>query len=133
MRPASLRDFAQAALTRALGRLFEVSGEARYREAALRAARALSTFADAGSGLLYVSTADPAAVGVFARRPRPFAHNVLAARALLLVGRLAGDAGLRAQGLRVLQGLSTPEAIDNEGRATGEYLLALAEAGVLAG
>lgn len=77
--------------------------------------------------LLWVHTPDAAAVGIFARREKPFAHNVLAARFLLSLG----DAAEKQRARKILLALSLPATLDAQGRMLGEYLLALDEAGAL--
>lgn len=133
----SLRFLADAAaLGRGLAELGRL-GEARYRIAAERVVAAMwQRFHDPQSSLLWVSTIDPGAAGVFARRERPFGHNVLAARALLAVAALPGVTESNKQILKtraraVLVALATPERLSSQGRVLGEYLLALAEAGLL--
>ena len=120
----------QAGLGRGLARLAQVTGSKRYRRAAVRIAkRMLKTLDDARTDALYASTEDPAAAGVFAKRRRPFTHNVLAARFLGALAKLTGDAAYATQGLRILAAVSTPAAIDQQGRMIGAYLLALDDCG----
>lgn len=137
---SSLRFLADSAsLTWGLARLGELHPQsaARYREPTERIAAALwQRFYDAESGLLWVSTPDPGAAGVFARRERPFAHNVLAARALASLARRADVAEpnrrlYKKRALGLLAALATPERFSAQGRFLGEYLLALAEADAL--
>lgn len=120
-----------AALGHGLARLAEVSGEAGYREAAVRIAAAMDRdLGDPERGAWLASTPDPAAAGVFARRERPVAHNVLAARLHGALYRLTGDEAHRERGRRGLAGLATPAALAGQGRMVGELLLALDELGV---
>lgn len=127
-----------AALGRALAQLGARTKESRYQQAARNIASAmLRLFGTASSAqdsaldgerwLLWAHTPDPAAVGVFARRERPFAHNVLAARFLLALG----DSQWKQRAQRILAGLAKPQTLDDQGRLIGEYLLALDEAGSL--
>jgi uncharacterized protein len=120
-----------AALGRALALLAEVTGEARYREEAVKIAEAMLRDMSEPSGALLERTADPDAAGVFARRDRPFVHNVAAARLLAALSRLTGAASWNDRALRVLAAISTPRLLDQQGRLVGAYLLALDEAGVL--
>jgi hypothetical protein len=135
---SSLRFLADAAaLALGLARLGELTGAARYREAAERITAALwRKLYDPASGLLWVSTPDPGAAGVFARREQPFAPNVLAARTLAALSRAPGTAEpnrrlYRQRALGILAALATPERLSAQGRFLGEYLLALDEAGAL--
>ncbi|MFO0576778.1 MAG: DUF255 domain-containing protein [Polyangia bacterium] len=139
---SSLRFLADgAALALALARLGQqagaMAGAIRYREAAERITATLwRTLYAPSSGLLWVSTNDPGAAGVFARREQPFAANVLVARALAALSRAAGVPEpsrrlYRQRALGLLAALATPERLSAQGRILGEYLLALDEAGAL--
>ncbi|WP_050434584.1 thioredoxin domain-containing protein [Chondromyces crocatus] len=115
-----------AGLGLGLARLAERTGEASYREAAVRIAAALDRdFTDPGSGAWMASTPDPAAVGVFARQERPISPNALAARLQAALHRLTGDEAYRERGRRALAGLATPAALAAQGRMLGELLLAM--------
>jgi uncharacterized protein YyaL (SSP411 family) len=143
-----------AALGRGLALLAARTREPRYLAAARRVAEAmLRRFAIAANDLpkeesadarwlLWGHTTDPAAVGVFARRERPFSFNVLAARFLISLANAETGAGsgaasgthaatLRLRARAILAALSAPQTLDNEGFMLGEYLLALDEAGAL--
>jgi hypothetical protein len=121
-----------AALGRALALLAKQTGEARYREAALRVGeRLLQDFAAPEGGAFYEATPDADAVGVFARRERPFVQNVGAARFLAALHALTGEVAWRDRGREVLAGISTPLRIAAQGRLIGEYLLAADELGVI--
>ncbi len=120
-----------AALGRGLAKLARVTSDAKYRAAALSiAARMKDNFADLEGGAYFASIVDPAAAGVFARRTKPFAFNVLAARFYAELAQLTGDASWREQGKAVLAGISAPSALAEQGRMVGPYLLALEELGV---
>ncbi|TKD06403.1 DUF255 domain-containing protein [Polyangium fumosum] len=120
-----------AGLGRALVRLFEVTQNAAYREAALRIADAMEkTLLDTTTGAYFAHTNDPSAVGVFARRERPFASNTLAARFLAGLGRITGDQAFGARAKRTLGAIASPRGVAEQGRMVGEFLLALDEAGV---
>jgi hypothetical protein len=122
-----------ASLGRALALLAERSGEASYREAALRIAAAMERdFADPATGALWAHTRDPAAAGVFARRAQPVAQNILAARFLAALAHLTGDTAFRDRGRKLLAAVATPRAIDGQGRMIGELLLALDDLGLVA-
>jgi uncharacterized protein YyaL (SSP411 family) len=120
-----------AGLGRAYARLAEATGDARWQRAAERIATwMLDALADSESAAFFAHTVDPDASGVFARRRRPFDHNVLAARFASALARVNGDVALRERALRTLAAISTPAALDEQGRMLGAYLLALDEAGV---
>jgi len=113
-----------AALGFGFARLAAVSGDVHHAWAANRiAAVMVESFADPRGGALFDSTPDPAAAGVFAKRQKPFVHNVVAARLLAAVGE-------KERGLAVLAGVSSTAKIDAEGAWVGEYLLAARELGV---
>ncbi len=116
-----------AALGRALVRLFELTREPSYLAAAQRIVAGLEPLFDASSGAYFAHDADPDAAGVFAARRHPFEPNVRMARFLGELANATGDAhyGLRAR--TVLAAVSTPAALDAQGRLLGEYLLALRE------
>jgi hypothetical protein len=93
-------------------------------------------FFDAKSGLLWVSTVDPAASGVFARREHPFAHNTLAARFLAALAAAPGVAPAqralyRTRARALLAALGTPSQFAAQGRLLGEYVLAVDEVGAM--
>lgn len=112
-------------------RLAEVSGEAPYREVAVKIAAALERkFADAKSGAYFAKSLDPSAAGVFARRDRPFDHNVTAARFLAALARLNGDSAPRDRARRALAAILTPRSLTERGRMVGPVLLALDDVGV---
>lgn len=128
-----------AALGRGLVLLSVATHDARYRLAAKQiAATMLRSFSGSPaelqpheprdlSLLLWANTHDPGAIGVFARRQRPFDANVLAARFLLALG----DAPSRERARKLLAALSSPSNLADRGFMLAEYLLALDEAGVL--
>jgi uncharacterized protein YyaL (SSP411 family) len=121
-----------AALGRALAVLARVTGEARYREAAEQVARKMmEDFASAEGGALHEMTPDSDAVGVFARRERPFVHNVAAARFLAALHVLTGDATWRERGRELLAAVATPRTLADQGRMLGDFLLAADELGVV--
>ncbi len=126
-----------ASFGRALARLAEVlhpDGEgAPYRAAALAVAAAMTRdLADEATGAFWDRTPDPAAAGVFARRTRPFLHNVMAARFFAALGRITGDPAWNDRARRALAAVCTPRALDERGRMLGELLLALDEVGAVA-
>ena len=120
-----------ASLGHALVRLAEVSGEASYRDTAGKIAVAMERdFADAKTGAYFARSQDASAAGVFARRDRPFAHNIMAARFLAALTRATGDVAPRDRARRALAAALTPRALTERGRMVGELLLALDEASV---
>ena len=120
-----------ASFGRALARLAEVSGEASYREAAVKIAASLERdFADPKTGAYFAKSLDPSAVGIFARRSRPFDSNLAAARFLATLARVTGDTVHRDRARRALAAALTPRSLTERGRMVGELLLACDEAGV---
>jgi hypothetical protein len=120
-----------ASFGRACARLAEVSGEASYREAALKIAAAMERdFADPKTGAYFAKSLDPSAVGVFARRSSPFDPNLAAVRFLAALGRVTGDLGHRDRARRALAAQLTPRSLTERGRMVGELLLAFDEAAV---
>jgi hypothetical protein len=116
----------------ATARLAEVTGEASYRDAAVKIAAAMERdFADPPSGGYFAKSLDLAAAGVVARRDRPFDPNIAAARFLAALTRVTGDAAHRDRARRALGAALTPRSLTERGRMIGELLLALDEAGVL--
>jgi hypothetical protein len=130
--PTGPRYLADAAdLGRAFARLAALTGEASYRTAALQIAAAMDRdLGSPDSGAFWAHTPDPDAAGVFARRDRPFAPNVGAARFLAALARTTGDQTHRERGKKALAAVFTPAAIEGRGRQVGELLLALDDLGV---
>ncbi len=138
--PQAVRYLADAAaLGRGLVLLHGATGDARYlnfarrigdnllRSFAVQATDAMPADGSVARDLLWASTKDPAAIGVFARRQQPFDANVQAAR--FLIG--LGDATSRSRAARILAGLSTASRLADQGYVLGEYLLALDDLGSL--
>lgn len=115
----------QAWMLRAELALYEATGEARWKELALTTARFLLDHLALPDGGFAAHTEDPAAVGELARRRRPLVENAVAARALLRLHRLEGDAHWRdaAEGALTFD----EAALRNAGRTVGELALALDE------
>jgi uncharacterized protein YyaL (SSP411 family) len=128
---AAVRYLADAAsFGRGLSRLAEVTGEDVYRQAAIRVARAMiKDFEDGATGAFWAHTPDPAAAGVFARREKPFIHNVMAARFLGVLAKVSDDPSWRDRGRRTLAAISSPRSLAERGRMVGDYLLALDDVG----
>lgn len=116
-----------AAFGRGLLRLYSVTHDAKYRAAAERIAKGLEALFDPALGAYFAHDADPDAAGVFATRRHPFEHNVQMARFLDALFETTDDAAYRARAQVVLASISTPAALDAQGRLLGEYLLALSE------
>ena len=117
-----------AAFGLAMMHLHRVTNDVVWRERAEKTAKALEErLLDPATGALWAHTDDTAAVGVFARRQRPFVGNVLAAR---LCAALGGE--FRARAGRILAAISTPRTVVDQGRMIGEYILALDDAGMIA-
>jgi len=114
-----------AAFGLGLARLYEATGDPRWRAEAERIADfILADLVDEASGGLFASTVDPDAVGVFATRRIPFEDNVMALR---FFARLEPTPRLRTAIGRILRAISTPDEIKARGRMLGDYLLALEE------
>jgi hypothetical protein len=123
----------QASMGFALARLAEVTKDARYEGAAKKVADAMvKDLADPESGALFDRSIDPAAAGVFARRARPFIHEILAVRFLTALGRVTGDAAWTDRAKKLLVATCTPKELDERGRMVGDVLLALDDLGQIA-
>ncbi|MEO8902832.1 MAG: DUF255 domain-containing protein [Polyangiaceae bacterium] len=116
-----------AAFGRGLLRLYSVTHDAKYRSAAERIAKGLEPLFDPVRGAYFAHDADPDAAGVFSTRRHPFEHNVQMARFLNALFEATADASYRARAQVVLASISTPAALEAQGRSLGEYLLALSE------
>jgi len=121
-----------AALGHGLARLHEETGRGRYRDTAERIATYLeANLRDETSGAFWAHTQDPNASGVFARRRRPFAANVRAARLFAALHRITQSRRYLDRSREVLAGVAG--GVQEQGRMIGEYLLALDEAGIALG
>ncbi|MEM7609002.1 MAG: DUF255 domain-containing protein, partial [Myxococcota bacterium] len=118
-----LRD--QAYAIRALLRLYEVSAESRYREAAERAADFVLAELQAPRGF-YGHTEDPAAFGALAERRAPIAENGVLARGFLELARRSGESRF-AEGADHALGVASLASLRREGRRIGDYLLGAEE------
>jgi hypothetical protein len=120
-----------AAFGYALMRLFEVTHDGKYRDAADKIVSLFEQeLLDPSTGALFGSTKDPDAVGVFSQRRVPFEENVMAVRLcvkLALVGREERRLAYVSLAERVLEGVARPEQIRGQGRMIGGFLLALEE------
>lgn len=124
-----LRD--QVHIGRALLALHRVTADPAWLDRARDLADAVLTALRDPSGAFLVSTADPAAIGVFADRRRPIDENGLAARFLIELHRTldhrTDTPDYLGAARTALLAVSDPAAIAAEGRQIGEYLLALDE------
>jgi hypothetical protein len=119
-----------ASLGRACAMLYEATHDAHYRDAAVHIeARMVETLLDPATGAFFEHTVDSDAEGAFQRRQHPFRPNVLAARFLAALGSITGKKTYGDLGRRALAAVSTPVALDDQGRILGSYLLALDELG----
>jgi uncharacterized protein YyaL (SSP411 family) len=110
--------------------LYEATHDAHYRDAAVHIeARMVETLLDPATGAFFEHTVDSDAEGAFQRRQHPFRPNVLAARFLAALGSITGKKTYGDLGRRALAAVSTPVALDDQGRILGSYLLALDELG----
>jgi uncharacterized protein len=116
-----------ASFGRALLRLFAITGDAKYLATARRIVQGLEPLFDPDTGAYFAHDLDPDAAGVFAARRHPFEFNVRMARFLGALFEATGEAGFRARAQTVLAAISTPAALDTQGRLLGDYLLALGE------
>lgn len=118
-----------AALGFGLAHLYTVT----HDDAVLAATKRIADFMlrelyDARGGGFYASTPDPAAVGVFAVRRKPPEDDVMAARFLARLGKLAPDARYADAIASTLAVVARPEVVDARGRFVGDLLLAIDEA-----
>jgi hypothetical protein len=121
-----------AAFGHALTRLYLVTHDPRYLAAAERIDVGLAPLFDSTVGAYFGHDPDPDAAGIFTARRHPFEHNVRMARFLSALSDATGDSNFRLRARALLAALSTPKALDAQGRLLGEYLLASWEAGVRA-
>lgn len=82
---------------------------------------------DPRGGGFYASTPDPGAVGVFALRRKPFEDDVMAARFLGRLGKLASDPRYAEAIATTLAIVTRPEEVQARGRFLGDLLLAIDE------
>jgi uncharacterized protein YyaL (SSP411 family) len=119
-----------ASLGHALVTLYDLQGQRRFLEAALRIADALERdFGSTPAGAYFAATVDSEAVGVFAERRVPFEPNVSAVRLLTALARHEPTRRARAESL--FAAISMPAALSKQGRMLGGYLLAADDLGLL--
>jgi uncharacterized protein YyaL (SSP411 family) len=105
---------------------------ASHDPATLAAAQHIADFLfhdlyDARGGGFYGSTPDPGAVGVFALRRKPLEDDVMAARFLERLGKLAPDARYADAIATILAIVTRPQGVESRGRFVGDVLLAIDE------
>jgi uncharacterized protein YyaL (SSP411 family) len=113
-----------------LARLAEVTKKPEYATWATSLADFLvKDLSDEEGGGFFESPADPAAVGVFARRRVPFEENVMAIRALAKLAHAEPETRERYGKAidRALRRVSEPKEIKARGRMIGDFVLALEE------
>jgi hypothetical protein len=128
----------QAAMGRALLGLHRITGDPRWRDAAVRLGEFVLARLRAPDGAFYAHTEDSNAVGVFARRRVPVAENGRCARFLVELARLVDgddDDATRylAAARAAVVALGTPQRLGPAGKRVAPYLLAaeaLAASGV---
>ncbi|WP_394823908.1 DUF255 domain-containing protein [Pendulispora albinea] len=112
-----------AAFGYALVRLYKVDRDASTLEAAKRIASfAVTELLDRNEGGFFAHTEDPAAVGVFRLRRKPFSENVLMLRFLHELTKLAPDPAHTRALDKSVRYLTEPERIKDAGRFIGDYL-----------
>jgi uncharacterized protein YyaL (SSP411 family) len=125
-KPIFLAD--NAAMAWALVRLYEVTHEREWLDGATRVLAWLKRNLTDASGGFFASTPDGNAVGVFAKRRKPFEENVLTLRAMARVARASGtEDEWRSVVAGALRVVATPDAIRDRGRMLGDFLLAIEE------
>ena len=84
---------------------------------------------DARGGGFFASSKDPAAVGVFAVRRKPFEDNVVMLRVLAKLSKAFPDRAQKYKRAiqRTLRAIATADKIHDRGRMIGDFLLALDE------
>ncbi len=107
------------------------SDTARVAQAARIVDVLLRELQDERGGGFFAHGKDPAAVGVFASRLKPFEDNVAMLRVLARLARaLPADAAKYRRAIdRTLRAIATPDAIKERGRMVGDFLVALDELG----
>jgi uncharacterized protein YyaL (SSP411 family) len=125
----------QVAMAEALLALFEATADLRWRDEAIATVgRLRATLFDDVTGAFFARTLTGAEVGVFAERRRPFELSVRASRLLLRLSHYSdlqhvdGLATWRDDALKGLKAFADPDALKAQGRAVGDYLLALEDA-----
>ncbi len=117
----------QIAMGNAFVELYETTGDAKWRTFAATCARNMvSALWDEGRGAFLAHTVDERTPALDVRSP--MRANAEAARLVMKVGRLEGDAELTKKGERALRTFAAPAIVSQEGRIVGEYLLAVEEA-----
>ena len=110
--------------------LHHVTGDPRWRDAAVEVAEFMLAELVAPGGGFYAHDEDPAAVGVFAQRRVPLPENALAAQFLVeLHGIVDGDGSVASPWLEharaTLLAIADANEIAARGKVVGRYLIAL--------
>jgi uncharacterized protein YyaL (SSP411 family) len=114
-----------AEMARALFALHQVTGDARYVLRLHELVRyTIDTFEDREHGGFFAHTPDPEAVGALAVVPKSATDNARFARLLLWLSRLDSDEALHATAERTLLAAGGKDALREQGRDIGDYLLA---------
>ncbi len=117
---------AQPYFGHALVDLYRVTGETRYRDAAVRIADAMiSNLADPASGGFYATTQTD--TDALVPREEPFYDNLAAARFLLAVSVDSRDDDHRAAAEAALRRVAQPESIRRRGPRVADLALAISE------
>ena len=118
----------QVAMGRAFLALSDATGDGAWTYSAEALAATLrERFEDAEGGGFWSHTEERGASGVLAERLKPFDENALAARFLVRLSHTTGDERWRASAEKTVRALADPALLDDQGRAVGNYLLALDE------
>ena len=117
------------AVGRACLALSQATGETAWRDEAVRLALDLRRlFGDGLRGGFFGTTVDPAAVGVFRGRQKPFETNASAARFLLALAEATGDRAHREAALGAIAAAAAPGVPEAFGPRAAALLLAVEEA-----
>ncbi len=118
----------QVAVGRAFLALAESTGEHEWIDRSVTLAmHVLDALGGESPGALFAHTGDPAAVGVFAERRRPFRENARAARWFLRLDAVTGDRVWRERAALVLRDIAARETVKAQGRRIGDFAMALSE------
>jgi uncharacterized protein YyaL (SSP411 family) len=117
-------------LARALFALHEVTGDAKSGARLLELVRhTLATFEDKERGGFFAHTQDPEAIGALARAPKSASDNARFARLLLWLSRRDAESesgrALQSTAERTQRALGDEDALRDQGRDIGDYLVAV--------
>lgn len=115
----------QAAMLQGLLALHEATGDEVHLLRAVALADAMEqAFADP-SGLYRARSASARDLGAFSETRLPFDDNASAARSLLRLEAITGEARFHARAARLLAVLSQQQRLDDQGRWLGDYILGM--------